>query len=232
MREAGREVHHCLRSSVLFNVNVDVAQLPARIRAALYGSSPRRDTSQALFAGAPPEYSTRIRQFAPANPLRAAVLIPIVDDGTQAGILLTQRAEDLKTHGGQISFPGGRCEPDSEEPQETALRESEEEIGLPRRLVDVIGYLPDHLVISGYQVTPVVALIRPGFQPVPDPLEVADVFSLPLEFLFDPANHRTRTRKFPDGDIEIYDLTYGTRSVWGATAGMLMTLYRVVVEGS
>jgi 8-oxo-dGTP pyrophosphatase MutT (NUDIX family) len=111
------------------------------------------------------------------------------------------------------------------------LRESDEEIGLPRELVDVIGYLPDHLVISGYQVTPVVGLVKPGFTPVPDPVEVADVLNLPLAFLFDPANHRTRTRSFPDGDIEIYDLTYGAHSVWGATAGILLTLYRTVLEG-
>jgi 8-oxo-dGTP pyrophosphatase MutT (NUDIX family) len=154
-----------------------------------------------------------------------------VGEGPGAGILLTQRAADLKTHAGQVSFPGGRCEPQSEEPVATALRESEEEIGLAPELVDVIGFLPDHLVISGYQVTPVVAQVKPGFMPRPDPLEVAEVFSLPLSFVFDPANHRTRIRALPDGEIEIYDLSYGARSVWGATAGMLMTLYRMVIEG-
>ena len=210
---------------------VDASQLPARIRAALSGSSPQRDTSRALLAGAPPQYAPRIRRFTPTDPLRAAVLIPIVGEGPEAGILLTQRAADLKTHAGQVSFPGGRCEPQSEEPVATALRESEEEIGLAPELVDVIGFLPDHLVISGYQVTPVVAQVRPGFLPKPDPVEVAEVFSLPLSFVFDPANHRTRIRALPDGDIEIYDLSYGARSVWGATAGMLMTLYRAVVEG-
>jgi 8-oxo-dGTP pyrophosphatase MutT (NUDIX family) len=212
--------------------SADTLQLLPRIRAALLGSAPMRETRNALFAGAPPEYSARIWRFAPANPLRAAVLIAISDAGEDAGILLTQRAEDLKTHGGQVSFPGGRCDPDDEDPTLTALRESEEEIGLARDRVEVIGYLPDHLVISGYQVTPVVAVVGPGFQPKPHPGEVADVFTIPLGVVFDPQNHRTRTRNFPDGDVEIYDLSFGSRNVWGATAGMLMTLYRTVLEAT
>lgn len=208
----------------------DASTILARIREALRGSAPQRDSAKAFFAGAPPEYAARIRKFAPAHPMRAAVLIAIAEGGGEPGILLTQRAEDLKTHAGQISLPGGRCEPDSEDPEATALRESEEEIGLDRGLVEVIGYLPDHLVISGYQVTPVVGIVRAEFEPKPDPVEVAEVFSIPLPVLFDPVNHRTRTRRFPDGDIEIYDLSFGTRNVWGATAGMLMTLYRTVTE--
>src|SRR5882762_9974980 len=143
VRRCPRSLYACNGTSVPVNVDVDLAELQARMRAVLRGTSPQRDTSRALFAGAPPEYSARLRQFAPTNPLRAAVLIPIIGDGSEAGILLTQRAEDLKTHAGQISFPGGRCEPDSEEPVETALRESYEEIGLRRELVDVIGFLPD-----------------------------------------------------------------------------------------
>ena len=206
----------------------DVEQWPTRIRAALRGTSPRRDTANALFAGAPAVYAPRLRHLAPSNPVRAAVLIPIVEAADEATILLTQRAVDLKTHGGQVSFPGGRCEPENEEPHATALRESEEEIGLAREFVEIIGFLPDHLVISGYQVTPVVGLVRRGFTLTPDPVEVADVFEVPLSFVFDPSNHRTRTRKFPEGEIEIYDLPYGDRSIWGATAGMLMTLYQMV----
>jgi len=208
--------------------SADTPQLLPRIRAALLGSVPQRETRTAVFAGAPPEYSARIWRFAPTNPLRAAVLIAIADEGNEAGILLTQRAEDLKTHGGQVSFPGGRCDPEDEDPTLTALRESEEEIGLDRGRVEVIGYLPDHLVISGYQVTPVVGVVGPGFQPKPDPVEVADVFTIPLNIVFDPQYHRTRTRKFPDGEVQIYDMSFGSRSVWGATAGMLMTLYRTV----
>jgi 8-oxo-dGTP pyrophosphatase MutT (NUDIX family) len=185
----------------------------------------------ALFAGVPPAYSARVRHFAPTNPLKAAVLIPIVEHAHHASILLTQRAVDLKVHAGQISFPGGRCEPDDEEPLETALRESEEEIGLAREFVEIIGFLPDHLVFSGYQVTPVVGLVKQGFSLRPDPVEVADVFELPLGFLFDRRNHQVRTRRFPNGEIEVYDLPYGERNVWGATAGILMTLYQVVSEG-
>jgi 8-oxo-dGTP pyrophosphatase MutT (NUDIX family) len=211
--------------------DTELSLLPARIRTALRGSSPQRETDRALFAGVPPEYDTRMRRFAPANPLRAAVLIPIVQDGEDAGILLTRRAEDLRSHAGQVSFPGGRCDPETEDPVATALRETEEEIGLARSFIEVIGFLPDHLVISGYQVTPVVAMIAPGYALAPDPIEVADVFAYPLRALFDESQHRTRTRKFPDGDIEVYDLSYDDRNVWGATAGMLMTLYRTVLAG-
>lgn len=210
--------------------DTELSLLPARLRTALSGSSPQRDTSRALFAGVPPEHAARMRRFAPANPLRAAVLIPIVQDGAGAGILLTRRAEDLRSHAGQVGFPGGRCDPQGEDPVATALRETEEEIGLARRYVEVIGFLPDHLVISGYQVTPVVAIIEAGYSLEPDPTEVADVFIYPLRALFDEEQHRTRTRKFPDGEMEIYDLSYDDRNVWGATAGMLITLYRTVLS--
>lgn len=209
----------------------ELSSLPARLRMALRGSSPQRGTDRALLAGVPPEYDARMRRFAPANPLRAAVLIPIVQEQEGAGILLTRRAEDLRSHAGQVSFPGGRCDPESEDPVATALRETEEEIGLARSHVEVIGFLPDHLVISGYQVTPVVAMIAAGYALTPDPIEVADVFIYPLRALFDERQHRTRTRTFVDGDIEVYDLSYEDRNVWGATAGMLMTLYRTVLAG-
>ncbi len=227
----GAESDGTARAIVAAISDTELSLLPARLRTVLRGSSPQRETDGALFAGVPPEYNARMRRFAPAKPLRAAVLIAIVQDREGTGILLTRRAEDLRSHAGQVSFPGGRCDPEGEDPVATALRETEEEIGLARGYVEVIGFLPDHLVISGYQVTPVVAMIAPGYALAPDPIEVADVFTYPLRSLFDETQHRTRTRNFPDGDIEVYDLSYDDCNVWGATAGMLMTLYRTVLAG-
>lgn len=184
--------------------------------------------SDASLAGLPPELSASFSHLMPIAPIPAAVLVPIVDHADQLTVLLTQRAADLKNHAGQISFPGGRIEATDAGPLQAALRETEEEIGLARSFVEVVGFLPDHLIISGYRVTPVVAFVRPGFELKLDLTEVTDTFEVPLDFLLDPANHKARRRKLGEGEIEVYDIPYGDRNIWGATAGMLMTLYRLV----
>jgi 8-oxo-dGTP pyrophosphatase MutT (NUDIX family) len=168
------------------------------------------------------------RHFFPADPTPAAVLMPLVER-EELMVLLTQRATQLRHHAGQVSFPGGRIEPGDGSPQAAALREAREEIGLDPRFVSVIGYLPDHLVITGFRVTPVVAFVRPGFTLKPDTREVEDSFEVPLKFIFDPANHRPTRRRSPftGEDADFIDITYGERNVWGATSGMLMTLYRL-----
>jgi len=194
------------------------------------GRTPAAEGDYAFLAGLPPELSASFSHLLPAAPIPAAVLIPIVDHAEQLTVLLTQRAADLKNHAGQISFPGGRIESGDAGPLHAALRETEEEIGLERRFVDVIGYLPDHLIISGYRVTPVVALVRPGFELKLDATEVTDTFEVPLGFVLDPANHKARRRKLGEGEIEVYDIPYGERNIWGATAGMIMTLYRLLRE--
>lgn len=156
--------------------------------------------------------------------------MPLVAHPDGLTVLLTERAADLRNHPGQISFPGGRCEP-GEDALAAALRETEEEIGLAREHVDVVGYLPDHLIVSGYRVTPVVAAVPPGLALRMDPVEVAGTFEVPLSFVMDPANLRSRIRTFGQDEVEVYDLPFGQRNIWGATAGMLLTLVRTLERG-
>lgn len=177
---------------------------------------------------ATPERRAELRRFFPVDPVHAAVLVPLVERPAGLTVLLTQRAGHLKKHPGQISFPGGRVEPQDTDVVQAALRESEEEIGLPRRHVSVVGLLPDHLIVTGFRVTPVVGFVAPGFELRLDPTEVDDAFEVPLAALFDPRNHVRRVRRFEDQEIELTDLPFEGRNIWGATAGMLLTFYRLL----
>jgi 8-oxo-dGTP pyrophosphatase MutT (NUDIX family) len=201
--------------------------LRARLRECLSGTVPG-DPAEARLAGLPVEVSRRLRHLVPQDLTPAAVLVPIVNHPDQLTVLLTERAPDLRHHPGQIAFPGGRFEPGESDPVAAALRETEEEIGLERRHVEVLGFLPDHLVITGYRVTPVVALVEPGTPFRLDPLEVAAVFEVPLRHVLDPANHRARPRTVADTVVLLHDIPYGTRNIWGATAGMLITLAQLL----
>ncbi|MFZ2507025.1 MAG: CoA pyrophosphatase, partial [Steroidobacteraceae bacterium] len=174
--------------------------------------------------GVSPSAMARLRAWLPPLSTRAAVLIPLVDRGEELNLLLTQRASNLAHHPGQISFPGGRLEPGDHDAVAAALRETEEEIGLKREFVEVIGCLPDHAVISGYRVTPVVGLVRPGFELALDATEVSGTFEAPLRHLLDPATHARRMHRIGEEDLEVLDLPWGGHRIWGATAGMILTL--------
>ena len=205
------------------------AELRTTLRARLAGTTPS-GAAGATLAGLPPELTAQYRHLLPAEPAWAAVLVPIVDHPGALTVLLTERASDLRHHAGQIAFPGGRVEARDDGPVAAALREAEEEIGLERRHVEVLGFLPDHLIISGFRVTPVVAMVAPGAPLTLDATEVAAVFEVPLAFVLDRANHRLRRRPIGEGHVDVYDMAYGERNIWGATAGMLITLYRILAN--
>ena len=158
----------------------------------------------------------------------AAVLVPLVERQSGLTVLLTKRTDHLHHHAGQISFPGGRVEEDDLDVVDTALRETEEEIGLDRSYIEVSGYLDDYETGTGFHITPVVGFVRQGFDLNLDDFEVAEVFEVPLKFLFDPANHQRHSRDYNGRKRQYYAMPYGEFYIWGATAGMLMNLYRRV----
>jgi 8-oxo-dGTP pyrophosphatase MutT (NUDIX family) len=162
----------------------------------------------------------------PAEATAAAVLIPVIAHAERLTLLFTQRTAHLKSHAGQVSFPGGRAEPGDATPEFTALREAQEEIGLAPERVEVLARLPDYVTRTGYNVTPVVGLVVPPLELAPDPNEVEEVFEVPLAFLLDPRNHRRQTREFKGRTVGFYEMPYGRHYIWGVTAGIIFGLYR------
>ncbi len=206
---------------------------------ALPAVAPAQLTADALrrrFAE-PPAWQPELRReprFADRQPAAAAVLVPIVQRAAPT-VLLTERTSNLSTHSGQVAFPGGRVDPGDESIAAAALREAWEEVGLPARFVEVLGSLPTYTTGTSFIVTPVVALVRPGFELALNPHEVAAAFEIPLAFLMDPAHHRRHRLEWsaPGGareQREWFSMPYRDgaheRYVWGATAGMLRNLYR------
>jgi 8-oxo-dGTP pyrophosphatase MutT (NUDIX family) len=156
------------------------------------------------------------------------VLVPIITHEAGFTVLFTRRTAQLRRHSGQVSFPGGRAEPDDATPEHTALRETHEEIGLPPERVEVLARMPEYLTRTGYRVTPVVGLIAPPLELVPDSREVDEVFEVPLEFLLDPRNAQRRTREIEGRAVGFYVFEYQERVIWGATAGMIVNLHRML----
>jgi 8-oxo-dGTP pyrophosphatase MutT (NUDIX family) len=195
-------------------VEIDVAELrrrlarPRPLESSLYGDDGTGREQAAVIA--------------------AAVLVPIIAHAEGLTVLFTRRTAHLKAHSGQVSFPGGRAEPGDTSPERTALREAEEEIGLAARRVEVLARLPEYLTRTGFRVTPVVGLIEPPLELVPDAREVDEVFEVPLSFILDATNHRRESRRIGERLATYYVIEHQGRTIWGATAGMLVNLYRVL----
>lgn len=160
-----------------------------------------------------------------AGAREAAVLVPVVDRPAGAQVILTTRAKNLRKHSGQIAFPGGSIDPEDASPEAAALREAHEEIALDGRFVEPVGRLPRYVTTTGFRITPVLAVVRPGFALTPDPAEVHDVFEVPLAFLMDGANHARESRLWQGRERHYYVMPFGERFIWGVTAGILRTLY-------
>lgn len=155
----------------------------------------------------------------------AAVLIPVIDRKEQATVLLTQRTEHLRSHSGQVAFPGGRIDLQDGSAERAALRETHEETGIEEAHIEIVGRLPDYVTGSGYRINPVLAVVEPGFVLDPNPEEVALVFEVPLCFLMDPANHRRESRMWQGRQRFYYSMSYDGHRVWGVTAGIIRSLY-------
>src|SRR5262245_19232538 len=203
---------------------------------AMRAASVTRDHVVARLAAAPPPGVRRgdhdlNPDLLPDGPLtQAAVLVPLVDRPQGLTILLTRRTDHLQAHAGQISFPGGRCEPGDCDPVETALREAEEEIGLSRSLVTPIGRLDTYVTRTGFEVTPIVALVAPPPVLIPDPHEVAEVFEVPLDFILDPASRQRHSRIYSGATRYFFVFPWRDYYIWGATAGMLVNLADLLRE--
>jgi 8-oxo-dGTP pyrophosphatase MutT (NUDIX family) len=154
----------------------------------------------------------------------AAVLIPVVAR-SEPTVLLTLRTPDLRSHSGQIAFPGGKIDPTDASPKAAALREAEEEIALDGRFIEPIGYLDLYLTFSGFRILPLVARVDPAYEMTVNPAEVAEAFEVPLEFLMTPVNHQKHSRDWRGFQREYFAMPYGDRYIWGVTAGILVNLY-------
>ncbi|CAH1663623.1 CoA pyrophosphatase [Chelatococcus asaccharovorans] len=166
-----------------------------------------------------------------SEPRPAAVLVPVVGRGPEVTVLLTQRSAHLRNHASQIAFPGGRVDATDPTPLATALRETEEEVGLARRYIEPLGYLDTLRTPSGFSIVPVVAWVEPGFDLVRNPDEVDDIFEVPFSFLMNAGNHQRMMREYPGGPREIYAMPYGERHIWGVTAKIIRNLYEKLYEG-
>ena len=198
-----------------------------RLIARLKGTRPPDDLAGEALSRLPTDVA---RVLFPEPLIPAAVLVALVERPGGWEILLTRRTNQLRDHPGQISFPGGRLEASDEGPVAAALREAREEVGIDAAFVDVLGHLPPHAVVTGFAVSPVVALLRPGFSQLPDPSEVAAIFGVPLAYLLDPANLIRSKRTVRGLTIPVCAFQHGGHHIWGATAHILNTLRETLDE--
>ena len=155
----------------------------------------------------------------------AAVLVPVVDRGKDASVILTKRTEKLRSHAGQIAFPGGRLDATDPTPEYAALRETEEEIGLAPHFIEVVGRMPDYVSGSGFRIAPILSVVKPGFKLDINPDEVDDAFEVPLAFLMNPANHNRESRVWNEQERFFYTMPFHERYIWGVTAGIIRSVY-------
>ena len=218
-----------------------VPVLPPRTDELRARVDPRRFTPAGLrdLFAAPPAWAPELseeRRFGERTPAQAAVLLPLVMHARPT-LMLTQRTAHLSTHSGQIALPGGKVDATDADATAAALRETFEETGLSPDRIEVLGSLPLYLTGTAFLVTPVVALVQPGFVLQPNPHEVDDVFEVPLDFLMDPSNHRRHAVEWAGAMREWYSMPYTEpqadgereRFIWGATAGMLRNFYRLLI---
>jgi 8-oxo-dGTP pyrophosphatase MutT (NUDIX family) len=156
----------------------------------------------------------------------AAVLLAFVEQAGEAALLFTTRTPTLSSHAGQVSFPGGRIDGSDGSPEQAALREAYEEIGLPPAFVEVIGTLAPYETLTGYHITPILGVVSQSFEPSPNPDEVADIFDVPVRHLINPDNIERQSRVWQGSARHYYAISYGSRLIWGATAGMIVYLAR------
>ena len=172
------------------------------------------------------DQNLRLEQLVGAESWKmAAVLVPVLAREPEVTVLLTLRPKHLKAHAGQIAFPGGKIEESDANPVETALREAEEEAGIPRALVTPLSLLDLHNTGTGFRIVPVLSLVDPNFVPVLHPGEVEEAFEVPLSFLMAEENHQRHLREWNDMHVLFYAIEYGKRFIWGATAAILRNLY-------
>ncbi len=155
----------------------------------------------------------------------AAVLVPIVKYTNTLTVILTTRAEHLSSHAGQVAFPGGKVDKEDTNIIDTALRETEEEVGILRKNVEILGYLDSYQTATGFRILPIVGIINEGYSFKIDKNEVEDLFEVPLKFLMSPENHKKETLFWKNKDRHFYSMPYEERYIWGATAGIIRNLY-------
>jgi 8-oxo-dGTP pyrophosphatase MutT (NUDIX family) len=206
-------------------------RLPAewleRLRGGLR-SAPEHRPEYWQMGGGAVDLQPALRAHLPEQLRPASVLLPIIADQGKPRLLLTLRSAHLRQHAGQISFPGGSLESSDADPMATALREAYEEVGIEPAFIEPLGFLCDHVVMTGFRITPIVALLHPGYTLRINEAEVAEVFDLPLEALLDPLSYHKSIRHLRGTDVELIEIRHEGRIIWGATAGILQSVCEIL----